>query len=466
MANRVQTIRMENLKPDQKIAGGTGESMEAGAPKAEARRGSDYLKDNLMEMVVEEENLNKAYKTVVKNKGTAGIDNMTVQELLPYLREHGQRIREELLEGKYKPEAVLRVEIEKSEGKGIRELGIPTVVDRFIQQALLQVITPIFDCDFSELSYGFRKGRSTHQAIKKASEYVAEGYSWVVDIGIEKFFDRVNHDILMSRIARKVQDKRVLKLIRKYLQAGVMIGGLVSPREEGTPQGGPISPLLSNILLDELDKELEKRGHKFCRYADDCNIYVRSQRAGERVKASITQFLLKKLRLKVNEEKSAVDRPWKRTFLSYSFTRHQGKPRLTVSQKALKRFRLKLKEIFRRGKGRNVEKLILEELTPLMRGWLNYFRLAEMESTFKSLDGWIRRRLRCIYWRQWKSIRTRMKRLIRLGLTVAQAKRATHSGRGPWWSAGYKYVNFALDNKFFEDRGFKSLLMYPLQKAG
>ena len=251
----------------------------------------------------------------------------------------------------------------------------------------------------------------------------------------------------------------MLKLIRKYLQAGVMIGGLVSPREEGTPQGGPISPLLSNILLDELDKELEKRGHKFCRYADDCNIYVRSQRAGERVKASITQFLLKKLRLKVNEEKSAVDRPWKRTFLSYSFTRHQGKPRLTVSQKALKRFRLKLKEIFRRGKGRNVEKLILEELTPLMRGWLNYFRLAEMESTFKSLDGWIRRRLRCIYWRQWKSIRTRMKRLIRLGLTVAQAKRATHSGRGPWWSAGYKYVNFALDNKFFEDRGFKSLLI-------
>src|SRR5438876_8782498 len=370
----------------------------------------------MMEAVVDRENMLKAYKKVKANKGAAGVDRMTVEELGPYLREHWAGIKGELLEDRYQPQAVLKVEIPKAGGVGMRQLGIPTVLDRVIQQAIHQVLSPIFDKDFSESSYGFRAGRSAHMAVEKARRYVEEGRRWVVDIDLEKFFDRVNHDALMSRVARKVKDKRILRLIRKYLQAGMMEGGVVSVRTEGTPQGGPLSPLLSNILLDELDRELERRGHKFCRYADDCNVYVQTKSAGVRVMKSVTRFLERRLRLKVNAEKSAVARPWERKFLGYSLTWHR-ESRLKVAASSVRRLKAKLREIFRRGRGRNVGKLIEVELTPLLRGWMNYFRLAEVKGIFDELDSWIRRKLRCLIWRQWKRSFARAKGLLRRGLT-------------------------------------------------
>ena len=338
----------------------------------------------------------------------------------------------------------------------MRKLGIPTVVDRLIQQAILQVLDPIFDPGFSESSYGFRKGRSAHQAVMKACEYVQAGNRWVVDLDLEKFFDRVNHDVLMSRVARKVKDKRVLRLIRGYLQAGVMDGGLVEPSREGTPQGGPLSPLLSNILLDELDKELERRGHVFCRYADDCNIYVASQRAGERVKESVTAFLAKRLKLKVNEEKSAVDRPWKRKFLGYTLTA-EGKPRLKVAPESEARLKAKLKDIFRRGRGQNLQRVI-EKMKLVLVGWMNYFSLARVRNVFERLDEWIRRRLRVILWRQWKRPFTRAKRLMARGLSEQKAWKSACNGRGPWWNAGAAHMNLAYPKAYFDRLGLVSLL--------
>jgi RNA-directed DNA polymerase len=336
-------------------------------------------------------------------------------------------------------------------------LGIPTVVDRLLQQALHQVISPLFEANFSESSYGFRPQRSAHQAVLKARQYVREGRRWVVDLDLEKFFDRVNHDILMSRLARRIKDKRVLRLIRKYLQAGMMSGGLVTARREGTPQGGPLSPLLSNILLDELDKELERRGHKFCRYADDCNIYVQSRRAGERVLRTLTSFLERRLRLKVNAEKSAVARPWERKFLGYSFTWHRA-ARLKVALASVQRLKGKLREIFRRGRGRNLSRLIAEDLTPLLRGWLNYFRLAEVKGIFDALDSWIRRKLRNLIWRNWKRPFTRAKNLMQRGLTKAQALKSAMNGRGPWWNAGAAHMHAAFPKSYFDGCGLLSLL--------
>jgi RNA-directed DNA polymerase len=413
--------------------------------------------EQLLEAVVEEKNMWLALKQVERNRGAAGVDNMTVAQLRTYLREHWPRIKEELLAGDYQPQPVLKVEIPKPGGKGMRMLGIPTVVDRLIQQALQQVLSPLFEPDFSESSYGFRLQRSAHQAVLKARQYVREGRRWVVDIDLEKFFDRVNHDILMSRLARRIKDKRVLRLIRRYLQAGMMSNGLTTVRREGTPQGGPLSPLLSNILLDELDKELERRGHKFCRYADDCNVYVQSRSAGERVLKSLTTFLDRRLRLQVNAEKSAVARPWERKFLGYSFTNHR-EARLKVATTSVQRLKEKVREIFRRGRGRNLRKLIEEKLTPLLRGWLNYFRLAEVKGIFDELDSWIRRKLRNLIWRQWKRPFTRAKKLMQRGLAKEQALKSAANGRGPWWNAGAAHMHAAFPKSYFDRRGLLSLL--------
>jgi RNA-directed DNA polymerase len=412
---------------------------------------------NLMEAVVERSNMLTALHRVESNKGAAGVDRMTVAELRAYLKEQWPKIRESLLSGSYEPKPVRRVEIPKPDGKGVRKLGIPTVVDRLIQQALHQVMSPIFDPAFSGSSYGFRPGRSAQDAVTQAREYVREGRRWVVDLDLEKFFDRVNHDILMARVAGKVKDKRVLLLIRKYLQAGVMEEGLTVASLEGTPQGGPLSPLLSNLMLDDLDRELERRGHQFCRYADDCNVYVKSRHAGERVMESLTRFLEQKLRLKVNREKSAVGRPWERKFLGYSMTFHM-KALLKAAPQSVKRFRLKLKELFRVGRGRNLERFIREALNPVIRGWANYFHLSGTRGTFEELDEWLRRKLRCMLWRQWKRVWTRFKRLKARGLDEVRAWKSATNGRGSWWNSGASHMNEAFPKRFFDQLGLLSLL--------
>jgi len=336
------------------------------------------------------------------------------------------------------------------------EATVPTVLDRMIQQALLQVLQPIFDPTFSDESFGFRPGRSAHQAVLRAREHIWEGYRWVVDLDLEKFFDRVNHDVLMSRLARRIKDKRVLPLIRRYLQAGMMEGGLVSQRREGTPQGGPLSPLLSNVLLDELDKELKRRGHRFVRYADDVNVYVRSKAAGERVLNSLEKFLQKRLRLKINRKKSAVDRPWKRKFLGYTVTVHHRAKR-RVAPQSVHRLKDKLRTIFRRGRGRSLEQVI-GEMNPLLRGWVAYFRLSDVKASFENLDWWIRRRLRCILWRQWKRPRTRLKELVRRGIDRKRAAKSAGNGRGPWWNAGQSHMNQAVPTAWLRKQGLVSLL--------
>jgi RNA-directed DNA polymerase len=427
-----------------------------GVSRLSARKDKCPMNSQMMEAVVERENMNSALHRVEANKGSAGVDGMPVESLRPFLKKQWPQIKEALLNGQYKPQAVRRVNIPKPDGKGMRQLGIPTVLDRLIQQALHQVMQPVFDGTFSESSYGFRPGRSAHQAVLAARKHVESGFRWVVDMDLEKFFDRVNHDVLMSRVARKIPDKRVLGLIRCYLQAGVMEDGLVSQRIEGTPQGGPMSPLLSNILLDELDKELEKRGHRFCRYADDCNIYVRSKRAGERVMRSVSQFLIKRLKLKVNSEKSAIDRPWKRKFLGYSMT-FDRQPRLKVAPVSVKRFKNRLRELFRAGRGRNLAKVI-GELHPILIGWSNYFRLAQVKSTFEDLDGWIRRKLRCILWRQWKRPYTRFRNMMKRGIDKVRAWASATNGRGAWWNSGASHMNTCFPNSYFDRYGLVSLL--------
>jgi RNA-directed DNA polymerase len=405
----------------------------------------------LMERVVERENMRTAYRQVVRNKGSAGIDRMSVDELKPYLVEHWAKIKDSLLNGEYHPQPVRVVFIPKPKG-GQRQLGIPTVIDRLIQQALHQVLNPIFDPTFSEHCYGFLKGKSAHQALKKAQEYQRLGKRWVVDMDLAKFFDEVNHDVLMSKIAKKVEDKRILRLLRRYLRTGIMMDGIVSQREKGTPQGSPLSPLLSNIMLDELDKELEHRGHSFCRYADDCNIYVSSRRSGERVLDSITKYIEKKLRLKVNREKSAVDRPSKRTFLGYSFT--GGKePKLRVPKESVQRLMMKCKHLFREGRGRKVGKFIEADLNPALVGWITYFGQAEVKSFAEDLDSWIRRRLRLIMWRQWKRAKTRRKQLMKAGLSEDRASKSAYNGRGAWWNSGASHMNDAFRKRYFDSLG-------------
>lgn len=413
---------------------------------------------SLMEAVLERENMKAAYNRVIRNKGAPGVDQMTTEDLKAYLKKYWLQIKDELLTGRYEPNPVRQVEIPKPDG-GVRKLGIPTVIDRMIQQALHQVLSPIFEKDFSESSYGFRPGRSAHQAVLKAREYIAEGRKWVVDLDLEKFFDRVNHDILMSRVARKIKDKNVLLLIRKYLQAGIMINGLESPSEEGTPQGGPLSPLLSNIMLDDLDKELEERGHKFCRYADDCNIYVKSQEAGQRVMDSIKRYLEERLKLKVNIQKSEVARPWKRKFLGYTVT--HGQPRIKIADKAIKKMKDKVRDKLQPGKGKKVESTV-KELNTLLRGWINYFKLTEVMTILDRLDAWIRRKLRKIIWEQLKKPRTREKALIKHGVSKGEARNTAGSRKGAWRSARTKAMQLAYPNKYFEDMGLVSLLQERL----
>ncbi len=409
----------------------------------------------LMEEMLDGENLMQALERVMDNKGAAGIDGMTVYELPAYLAVHLKTICQELLQGKYAPQAVKRVKIPKATG-GMRQLGIPSVVDRFIQQALQQVLQKHWDSQFSQYSYGFRPGKSQHQAIKQAQEYVCSGLRYVVDIDLEKFFDRVNHDILMGRVAKKVNDKRVLKLIRAFLNSGMFEDGLVKPTEEGVPQGGPLSPILSNLLLDDLDQELEKRGLRFVRYADDCNVYVASKRAGERVMESITKFLDKRLRLKVNEAKSAVGRPWERKFLGFTFT-SQMNPRRRIAPAALLRVKEKIRAITTRKRGNTLEQII-GELKSYLRGWLNYFGFCETPTPLRDLEQWLRRKLRCLIWKRWKRGTTRYKRLREMGLSHRQAQLGAGNGsRGPWRMSGSPPLHSALSIAYFRSLGLPEL---------
>lgn len=407
-----------------------------------------------MEAVVERNNLWRAYERVMRNKGAAGVDGLTVDDFKAWLQQHWPSVKAALLAGDYVPRAIRKVEIPKPNG-GVRTLGIPTVLDRLIQQALLQVLQPEFEPEFSEHSYGFRPGRNAWQAVQRAQGYIREGRRWVVDLDLEKFFDRVNHDILMSRVARKVKDARVLKLIRRYLEAGMMSDGLASVRTEGMPQGGPLSPLLSNILLTDLDRELERRGHRFCRYADDCNIYVGSEVAGQRAMAAITDYLERSLKLRVNREKSAVAHPWERKFLGYSFTWHK-QARLKIADSSLKRLKDKVREIVVGNASRNLIATI-NELNPVLRGWTSYFRLTEVKGVLQDLDGWIRRKLRCLLWRQWKRPATRNKRLQARGVDATRAWMSASNGRGPWWNAGASHMNAAYPKRAFDTLGLVSL---------
>ena len=410
----------------------------------------------LMEQVVERSNLWLAYQRVVQNKGAPGVDDLTVTELKDWLKVHWPSVKQALLEGRYLPRPVRRVDIPKPSGDGVRTLGVPTVVDRLIQQALHQVLQPLFEPTFSDASYGFRPGRGAQQAVRRAQAYIRDGRRWVVDLDLEKFFDRVNHDVLMGRVARKVSDARVLKLIRRFLEAGMMQEGMVQPRMQGTPQGGPLSPLLSNILLTDLDRELERRGLAFCRYADDCNIYVRSRVAGERVMQGIRAFLEEVLHLRVNAAKSAVARPWLRKFLGFSFT-VQRETRLRIAPESVQRLIARVRELLRNGRGRSLAHTI-ETLNPLLRGWINYFQLTQSKGILEELDRWVRRRLRCLLWRQWKRPRTRQHKLRALGVDAEQAWRGAMNGRGPWWNAGAHHCNLALPAAYFTRLGLVSLL--------
>jgi RNA-directed DNA polymerase len=412
--------------------------------------------EQLMEEVCGRKNCQQALARVKRNKGSAGVDGMTVEQLPAYLKQHWPAIREQLLRGTYKPQPVKRVEIPKPDG-GMRQLGIPTVLDRFIQQAVMQVLQGRWDRTFSHSSYGFRPGRSAHQAVAKAQQYIADGYRWVVDLDLEKFFDRVNHDKLMGQIAKRINDKQLLKLIRAFLGAGVMEGGLVSPVDEGTPQGGPLSPLLSNIVLDELDRELERRGHRFVRYADDSNIYVRSRRAGERVMTSIKQFITRQLKLKVNEQKSAVARPRERKFLGFSFT-WQREPKRRIAPKAIARFKQRVRELTRRTRGVSVETMV-EQLGRYLTGWRGYFGFCQTPSVLQRLNGWLRRRLRSVVWKQWKRNPVRFAELRKRGMSKDLAAQTAGSTHGPWRLSNSPALAMALPNAYFASLGLPRLVV-------
>jgi RNA-directed DNA polymerase len=427
-----------------------------GTESSAGKRGTESpaIAEQLMEEVCGRENCKQALRRVKANKGSAGVDGMTVQQLPEYLKQYWPAIREQLLKGTYVPQPVKRVEIPKPDG-GVRKLGIPTVLDRYIQQTVMQVLQGKWDRTFSDHNYGFRPGRSAHQAVAQAQQYIAEGYRWVVDLDLEKFFDRVNHDKLMARIAERVSDQRLLKLIRAFLRAGVMEGGLVSPVDEGTPQGGPLSPLLSNIVLDEFDRELERRGLRFARYADDSNIYVRSRRAGERVMGSITRFITTKLKLKVNEQKSAVARPWERKFLGFSFTWNR-EPKRRIAPKAILRFKEKVRELTSRTRGVSIERMA-EELAQYLQGWIGYFGKCQTPSVLEGLEKWLRRRLRSAIWKQWKRGTVRFAELRKRGVGKELAAKTAGSAHGPWRLADSPALHFALPNAYFDSLGIPRL---------
>src|SRR5271170_2495025 len=437
----------------------TGEARTVGREETESFRVMNATENpasthRLMEEVCERENLKEALRRVKANQGSAGVDGMTVGGISDHLKQHWPAIREQLLSGTYEPKPVRRVEIPKPDG-GVRKLGIPTVLDRFIQQSVMQVLQRRWDRTFSDHSFGFRPGRSAHQAVAQAQQYIAEGFGWCVDFDVEKFFDRVNHDKLMGQVAKRVADKRLLKLIRAFLNAGVMENGLVGPSVEGTPQGGPLSPLLSNLVLDELDRELERRGHRFVRYADDCNIYVRSERAGQRVMESILRFITHRLKLKVNEAKSAIARPQERKFLGFSFTAGPEVKRV-IAPKAVDRFKQRIREITRRAKGVSIE-TTMEELAQYMRGWRSYFGFCETPEVLMALTRWVRLRLRAALWRQWKTPRRRRAALIALGVR-GELRNMAGSGHGPWHLARSKALSVGLSNAHFKSLGLPSLL--------
>jgi group II intron reverse transcriptase/maturase len=453
-AEQTRQVATRTEEPTRNV-GGTVVGAETDVTTRKRTKAEWKQESGLMEAVCERGNLMLAYQRVVENKGAAGVDGIGVAEFKGHLKQHWATIKAKLLAGSYMPSPVRRVDIPKPQG-GVRTLGIPTLTDRLIQHALHQVLSPIFEADFSESSYGFRAGRNAHQAVKAAKQYVAEGRRFVVDMDLEEFFDRVNHDLLMEKLSKKIDDRRVLRLIRRYLQAGMMAEGIVSPRTQGTPQGGPLSPLLSNILLTGLDRELERRGHAFCRYADDCNIYVRSQQAGERIMASITWFLADTLKLTVNVAKSAVARPWERKFLGYSLTWHQA-PRLRIAPASYQRLENRVREVLKGTRGRSLITTIAE-LNPILRGWMAYFRLTETKKALEALDGWIRHKLRCILWRQWKRPYTRATNLMKAGLTEERAFRSAFNQRGPWWNSGASHMNRAFPKSFFDRLGLVSLL--------
>ena len=443
------TLKASETRRD--VPQGIETSMATGAPERPAST-------TLMEEVCERENLKQALRRVRRNKGSAGIDGMTVEQLPTYLKEHWPTIRTQLLEGTYRPQPVRRVEIPKPDG-GRRKLGIPTALDRFIQQAVLQVLQRDWDRTFSEQSYGFRPHRSAHQAVARAQRYIAEGFRWVVDIDLEKFFDRVNHDMLMGQVAKRVADTRLLTLLRAYLNAGVMEHGLVSPTDEGTPQGGPLSPLLSNLVLDDLDRELARRGHHFVRYADDCNIYVRSARAGQRVMKSITTFITRRLKLTVNQAKSAVARPVARKFLGFSFTTGQ-RPKRRIAPKALTRCQARIRRMTRRTRGVSLQQMV-DELATYLTGWRGYFGYCETPSVLLALDSWLHRRLRCAAWKHWKRGPRRFAELRRLGVGQDLAAQTAGSPHGPWRISRSPALSFAFPGAYFDSLGLPRLSARP-----
>ena len=459
----------DNRRTEEQSEAKTEEPRESLAPLLngamvdKAEKEESFLPGNLqsslvtIERVVGSLNMQVALAAVKRNKGAPGVDGILIEEIEKVMLRQWPAIKQKILDGTYRPSPVRRVNIPKPDGNGIRQLGIPTVMDRIIQQAIYQVILPLFDPTFSECSYGFRPNRSAHQAVLQAQKYIQEGCEWVVDIDLEKFFDRVNHDMLMARVARRVKDKKILLLIRRFLQAGVMEDGLVQATEEGTPQGGPLSPLLSNIMLDDFDRELTKRGLRFVRYADDCNIYVKSERAGQRVMIATVRYLTEKLKLKVNQQKSAVDNPWNGKFLGFTFTKGKEPGRIAVHESRLKRFKDKIRRLSKKMRGMKVSDSIRRCIMPITKGWVNYFGIAEARSIFGSLDGWIRRRIRDILWRQWKKPRTRRKRLMELGLKDAQARETAYSSKGPWRMARTYAMHRALANWVIEEMGYVSM---------